>query len=155
MKGALLAVLMLAIATPYSSVCAGKKPDYVYVSGWLVEISVSTHTFTLRHGNKLLQFTTIPSRTNVTVDGRGSLQWSLGAARIGDAVMGKVSLEESRPYLDCVEFTHRPATAIRPKFGLCPDITPYSTAGSNATKGALGGDGGGGKNSKIRLVLEK
>jgi hypothetical protein len=151
-------MVMLAISMPSCSVSAGKKPEYVYVSGWLVEISVSTHTFILRHTNKLLQFTAIPSRTNVTVDGRGSLQTSLGSARIGDAVMGKVWLEESRPYLDSVEFTHRPATAIPIKSKPGFVLNPYSNAVFDASKadhGEMVQDGVDRKNLSCSIIPGK
>jgi hypothetical protein len=103
---------------------AGKKTDSVTLSGWLAEIDPPAHTFAIRNGKKLLQFTTIPSRTNITVDEWGSLRTSLSSARVGDAVMVELSLTESRPFVESVKFTHRPVTATpiktRPGFVLSP-----------------------------------
>ena len=105
---------------------ADDKSDHFYFSGWLAEINPATHTFAVRNGHKLLQFTTIVSRTDISVDGRFSLQDSLKQARIGDAVMGRVSLAEARPYVEWLEFTHKPAYALplKSKPGFVP--SPYN-----------------------------
>lgn len=106
----LLAAFILSSSAPFSSASADSKPDHLFFSGWLVEIDRPAHSFTVRSGKKLLQFTTMPSRTSITVGGMGE-RGTISAASLGDAVLGKVSLKESRPYLEWVEFTHRPASA--------------------------------------------
>ncbi len=115
-------VWVLAMGCPLA--LADKKAEAVSIYGWLAEIDPSAHTFAIRHGKKLLQFTTIPSRTNIQVDDWRSLQTSLGSARVGDAVLVKLSLEKARPYVKSVLFTHRPATATaiegRPGFVTAP-----------------------------------
>ena len=102
----------------------GKNAESGTYLGWRDGTDPPAHTFAIRNGKKLLQFTTIPSRTNITVDDWGTLQTSLSSARIGDAVMVKLSMAESRPYVKSVKFTHRPATATpikaRPGFVLSP-----------------------------------
>ncbi len=124
MKRGLLLVLTWIAATGFPVTFADKKADPVVVSGWLAEIDPSAHTFAIRNGKKLLQFTTIPSRTNITVDDWGTFQTSLSSARVGDAVLVKLSLAESHPYVKSVKFIHRPATATpikaRPGFVLSP-----------------------------------
>jgi hypothetical protein len=124
MKKFLLVVLALIATTGFPVALADKKADSVTVSGWLAEIDPPAHTFAIRNGKKLLQFTTIPSRTNITGEDWGTLRVSLSSARVGDAVMVKLSLAESHPYVESVKFTHRPATATpiktRPGFVLSP-----------------------------------
>ena len=124
MKKLLLLVLALISTSGFPVAFADKKADSVTVTGWLTEIDPAAHTFAIRNGKKILQFTIIPSRTNITVDGWGSLQSSLSSARVGDAVMVELSLAESRPYVESAKFTHRPVTATpitaRPGFVLSP-----------------------------------
>lgn len=138
MRKPLLSVLALIAATGFSVALADKKADSVTVSGWLAEIDPPAHTFAIRNGKKLLQFTTIPSRTNITVDDWATFQTSLASARIGDAVIVKLSLAESRPYVKSAKFTHRPATATpikaRPGFVL----SPYSNSVFDVRKCAHG-----------------
>lgn len=120
------------------SVAADKAPAKFYFSGWLAEVHPQARTFTVRSKNKLLQFTVERHRTNITVDGslaQNDIKW----ARVGDAVMGKVSLRERRPLLAWVEFTHKPAVArhIRGRPGFV--VSPYdSTAVFDARKYASG-----------------
>ena len=124
MKKLSLLVVALIATTGFPLAFADKNSDSATVSGWLAEIDPPAHTFAIRNGKKLLQFTTLPSRTNITVDDWGTFQTSLSSARVGDAVMVKLSLAESRPYVKSVKFTHRPATATpvktRPGFVLSP-----------------------------------
>jgi hypothetical protein len=128
MKKFLLLVLALIATTGFPVAFADKKADSVTLSGWLAEIDSPAHTFAIRNGKKVLQFTINPSRTNITTDDWGSLRTSLSSARVGDAVMVKLSVAESHPYVESVKFTHRPATATpikaRPGFVL----SPYSSA---------------------------
>jgi hypothetical protein len=126
MKNLLLLALALVATTDLPVALADKKSDLVTVSGWLAEIDPPAHTFAIRNGKKLLQFTIIPSRTNIAVDDRGSLPASLSSARVGDAVMVKLSLAENRPYVESVQFTHRPATATAIKTRAGFVLSPYS-----------------------------
>ena len=75
--------------------------------GELIELDAAKHTFTVRNGNKELVFAIDPPRCDITVDG-SIIRRSLKFARIGDAVMGKLSLKEAKPYVAWVEFTHKP-----------------------------------------------
>jgi hypothetical protein len=138
MKKFLLLVLALIATTGFPVAFADKKADSVTLSGWLAEIDSPAHTFAIRNGKKVLQFTINPSRTNITTDDWGSLRTSLSSARVGDAVIVKLSLAESRPFVESVKFTHRPATATsikaRPGFVL----SPYSNAVFDVRKCAHG-----------------
>lgn len=124
-------LLLLGLAWIIAAGClpafAGEKVDQekeISVFGWLVENNPATHTFAIRHGKKLLQFTTIPSRTSIIVGDWETFQRSLSSARIGDAVRVTVSMTKARPYVESAKFTHRPATATpikgRPGFVMAP-----------------------------------
>lgn len=124
MKKLLLQTLAWIAAATCPMALGDKKADSVTVSGWVAEIDPATHTFAIRNGTKVLQFTTIPSRTNITVDDWGSLQTSLGSARVGDAAIVTLSLANGPLWVFAVKFTHRAATATpiksRPGFVLSP-----------------------------------
>ena len=98
--------LVLAIAL-VPAARAAEKPEELYFAGKLIELNAAKHTFTIRSKNKELVFTIDPGRCDITVDGSVS-ERSLRWARIGDAVMGELSLKEAKPYVTWVEFTHQP-----------------------------------------------
>lgn len=138
MNKLLLLALAWVAATGGPLAFGDNKADPVPVFGWLAEIDPTAHTFAIRSGKKLLQFTTIPSRTNITVGDWGTFQTSLSSARVGDAVLVKLSLAEARPYVKSVKFTHRPATAapIKSRPGFV--IAPYSHSVFDVRKCAHG-----------------
>ena len=61
---------------------------------------------------------------------------SLKFARIGDAVMGKLSLKEAKPYVAWVEFTHKPqvgrAVPEQPGYILSPYLPKWPQPGYHA-----------------------
>lgn len=124
MDKGLLPILALALLAGSPVSLADKESDTVTVSGWVKEIDPAAHTFAIRNGKKLLQFTINPSRTYIQVDEWGRLQTSLGSVRVGAAAVVTLSLAGGRPEVDSVEFTHRPAMAIpiktRPGFVFSP-----------------------------------
>src|SRR5262245_52684241 len=124
MKKLFFLILASFITTCLPLAFAEKKDDSVTITGWLAEIDPSAKTFAIRNGKKLLQFSIIPTRTNITVDDWGTFQTTLSSARVGDAVLVRLSTAESRPFVESVKFTHRPATATpikaRPGFVLSP-----------------------------------
>lgn len=86
---------------------AEEKPEELYFSGRLIELDAAHHTFIIRSKKKELVFTIDPHRCDITVDGSIS-ERSLRFARIGDTVIGELSLKEAKPYVTWVEFTHKP-----------------------------------------------
>ena len=124
MKKLLLLVLASIVTTGFPLAFAQKKDDSVTITGWLAEVDPSAKTFAIRNGKKLLQFSIIPTRTDITVDDWGTFQTTLSSARVGDAVLVELSFAESRPFVESVKFTHHPATATpikaRPGFVLSP-----------------------------------
>lgn len=133
-------LLLAGLGTALSSHAAEVKPDRYYFSGWLVEMNPATRTFAVRSGRKVLQFTTDLRRTSITVDGRFSLQQSLRSARVGDAVMGRVSFKRSKPYLGWVTFTHKPAYGrkLQSKPGFV--LSPYNLSAQFDVRKSARGD---------------
>src|SRR6186713_2886741 len=93
---AILASTVLIVPVAF----ADKQSDSVTVTGWLTEIDPAVHTFAIRNGKKILQFTISPSHTNIQVDDWGSFQKSLSSAHIGAAVMVELSIRQGRPTVD-------------------------------------------------------
>ena len=128
-KGWSLAIALVANCAfiPGTARAAG-KPEKLYFSGRLIELNPAKHTFTIRSGKKELVFTIEPQRCNITVDGSIS-ERNLKFARIGDAVMGGLSLKEARPYVTWVEFTRKPQIGKpvpgRPGFILSPYLPKW------------------------------
>ena len=126
MKKTILLVLAMLLTPGVASVFGGGKSESesVTVYGWLAEIDPTAHTFAIRNGKKLLQFTTIPKRTNITVGTWEDLQTSLSSARVGDAVIVELATNNGRLWVESAKFSHRPATATplksRPGFILSP-----------------------------------
>jgi len=88
-------------------VAANDKPGELYCSGRLIELNAAKHTFAIRNGKKELVLTIEPQRCDTTVDG-SMTERNLRFARIGDAVMGELSLKEAKPYVTWAEFTRKP-----------------------------------------------
>ena len=147
-KTLLTVLIMVTVAVAWHLGFADKPSDYVYTSGWVVKIDAAANTFTLRNGRKLFQFSAIPSRTSVTINGRGGLQTSVGAAHGGDAALCKVSVVDNSLFLNSVEFTHRPVTARPITLNPGTVLVPYSNAVldvSNCAHGEMVLDPGSGK----------
>jgi hypothetical protein len=103
----IFAIIILTLTSALDAATPGEKTEELYFSGRLIELNAAKHTFTIRSKNKELVFAIDPRRCDITVDGSISertLRW----ARVGDAVMGEVSLKEAKPYVTWVEFTHKP-----------------------------------------------
>ena len=79
-------------------VTANEKPRELYFSGRLIELDAAKPTFAIRNGKKELVFTIEPQRRDITVDG-SMTERNLRFARIGDALMGELSLKEAKPYV--------------------------------------------------------
>lgn len=109
-----------------AAVFADKKTDSITVSGWVAEVDPHAHTFAIRNGRKLLQFSIIPSRTNIQVDDWGSFQTSLGSVRVGAAALVTLTVKDRNPMVESVKFTHHPATAIPVKTRSGFVFSPYS-----------------------------
>jgi hypothetical protein len=127
MINALIAIFTSAVVIVPVAL-ADKESDSVTVTGWLTEINPAAHTFAIRNGKKILQFTISPSHTNIQVDDWGSFQRSLSSAHIAAAVMVELSITHGRPTVDSVKFTHHPATAIPVKTRPGFVFSPYSHA---------------------------
>jgi hypothetical protein len=138
MKRTLVLILAWVVLTGFSVVIAEKETDSITVSGWLEEVDPSAHTFAIRNGKKLLQFTINPSHTNIQVDEWGRLQTSLGSVRVGAAVLVKLSLVGGRLAVESVKFTHRPATGIPVKTRPGFVFSPYTHAVFDVRKCAHG-----------------
>jgi hypothetical protein len=128
-------IVLLALIASFSSLAVAEKLKELYFSGKLIELDAAKHTFTVRNGNKNLVFTIDPSRCDITVDG-SIIRRSLKFARIGDAVMGKLSLKEAKPYVAWVEFTHKPqvgkGVAEQPGYILSPYLPTWPQPGYHA-----------------------
>ena len=125
----ILFAIALTLASAFTpATVAAEKPEKLYFSGRLIELDAAKHTFTVRNGNKELVFTIDPPRCDITVDG-SIIRRSLKFARIGDAVMGKLSLKEAKPYVAWVEFTHKPevgrAVLEQPGYILSPYLPQW------------------------------
>jgi hypothetical protein len=138
MNKVLALVLASLVLTGFPVAFADKKTDSITVSGWLAEVDASAHTFAIRNGKKLLQFTISPSRTNIQVDDWRSLQTSLASVHVGAAVLVKLSVARGRPTVESVTFTHRPATAISVKARPGFVFSPYSNVLFDVRKCAHG-----------------
>ena len=121
-------LVMVTIAVACRPGLSDKPPESVFTSGWVVKVDAAANTFTLRNGRKLFEFTAIPSRTNVTINGKGDSQTSVGSAHGGDAALCKVSVVDNGLFLNSVEFTHRPVTARPISFRPGTVLVPYSNA---------------------------
>ncbi len=133
-----LFLVLVWVALGPALALADKQADSVTVTGWLVEIDPTTHTFAIRNGKKILQFTINPSHTNIQVDDWGRFQTSLSSVRVGAAALVKLSLAQGRPNVESVKFTHRPATAIPVKTRPGFVFSPYSHVVFDARKCAPG-----------------
>ena len=105
MKHTLLVAVMSLTALTMLWAEDTSKP--LYFSGWLVEVNPAAKTFAIRSHKKLLVFTVDIHRYRITQDGsvtRRSLEW----AKVGDAVMGNVSLAGGERFVKWVEFTRNP-----------------------------------------------
>ena len=132
----ILFAIALTLASAFTpATVAAEKPEKLYFSGRLIELNATKHTFTVRNGNKELVFTIDPARCDITVDG-SIIRRSLKFARIGDAVMGKLSLKEAKPYVAWVEFTHKPqvgkAVPEQPGYILSPYLPTWPQPGYHA-----------------------
>ena len=107
MKLPRLLCVCLAVLFASHPVAANDKPGELYFSGRLIELNAAKHTFAIRNGKKELVFTIEPQRCDTTVDG-SMTERNLRFARIGDAVMGELSLKEAKPYVTGVEFARKP-----------------------------------------------
>jgi hypothetical protein len=103
-------IILFAITWTFASqtAVASDKPKGLYFSGRLIELDAAKHIFTIRSKNKELVFTIHPARCDITVDGSITHR-SLRFAHIGDAVMGKLSTKEAKPFVTWVEFTRKTA----------------------------------------------
>lgn len=127
-RGLVLGIIIFGLMGALTPCESAEKPEKLYFSGRLIELDAAKHTFTVRSRNKELVFTIEPGRCDITVNGsmtERSLKW----ARIGDAVMGKLSLKEARPYVSWVEFTRNPQVgkpvAGKPGFLLSPYLSRW------------------------------
>jgi len=126
------AILVVAFATDLDA--APEKPDDLYFSGRLIEVDPAKNTIVVRSKKKELVFTIDPHRCDITVDGSVT-QRSLKFARVGDAVMGELSVKEAKPYVTWVEFTrhplvgrpvpNKPGFILSPYLPKWPDPTQY------------------------------
>lgn len=127
-RGLILGAIIFGLTGALRPFEGAEKPEKLYFSGRLIELDAAKHTFTLRSRNKELVFTIEPRRCETTVDGSVAEQ-TLKWARIGDAVIGKLSLKEARPYVSWVEFTHNPqvgkSVAGKPGFLLTPYLPKW------------------------------
>ena len=128
MKRIVVLISAWVVLTGFSVVIAEKETDSITVSGWLEELDPSAHTFAIRNGKKLLQFTIDPSHTNIQVDDWRRLQTSLGSVRLGAAVLVTLSRSGGHLTVESVKFTHRPATAIPAKSRPGFVFSPYTQA---------------------------
>lgn len=132
----ILFAIALTLAGAFTSAtAAADKPEELYFSGRLIELDAAKHTFTVRSRNKELVFTIDPSRCDITADG-SIIRRSLKFARIGDAVMGELSLKEAKPYVAWVEFTHKPlvgkAVPKQPGYIFSPYLPTWPQPGYHA-----------------------
>ncbi len=107
MKSTHLWIFQLALLFLPSSLTAADKPEELYFSGKLSELDPAKHTFAIRSRNKELVFTIDVGRCDVTVNGSIS-ERSLRFAKLGDAVLGELSLKSTKPFVLWVEFTRHP-----------------------------------------------
>ena len=129
--------ILFAITWTFASQTAvvADKPKGLYFSGQLIELDAAKHTFTIRNKNKELVFTIDPARCDITVDGSVT-QRSLRFAHIGDAVIGKLSTKEAKPFVTWVEFTRKPQLGKpvpgRPGYILSPYLPKWPQPGYHA-----------------------
>jgi hypothetical protein len=123
-----LVPVTLALLMALDAMGATEKTEELYFSGRVIELDAAKHTFTIRSKKKELVFTIEPRRCNITVDGSVAEQ-TLKWARIGDAVLGELSLKEAKPYVSWVEFTHKPQVgkpvSKQPGFILSPYLPKW------------------------------
>lgn len=128
----LLSIVLGLLSTYTPTARADKKPEKLYFSGRLIEVDAAKHTFVIRSRNKELVFAVDVGRCNITVNGSIS-ERSLRFARVGDAVLGKLSLREANPFVRWVEFTRQPqegkAVAGKPGYILSPYLPRWPQPG--------------------------
>ncbi len=128
----ILLSIVLALLSTYTPTARAGKPEKLYFSGRLIEVDAAKHTFVIRSRNKELVFAVDVGRCNITVDGSVT-QRSLRFARVGDAVLGKLSLKEAKPFVSWVEFTRHPqegkAVAGKPGYILSPYLPRWPQPG--------------------------
>ncbi len=126
---------MLALLSTHTPTARAEKPEELYFSGRLIEVDPAKHTFVIRSKTKELVFAVDVGRCDITVDGSIS-ERSLRFARVGDAVLGKLSLKEAKPFVACVEFTRHPqvgkAAAGKPGYILSPYLLRWPQRGYHA-----------------------
>jgi hypothetical protein len=105
MKHTLLVAVMSL--TAFTMLWAEDTSKSLYFSGWLTEVNPAAKTFSIRSHNKILVFTVDIRRCWITQDGSVTRR-NLGWAKVGDAVMGRVSVAKGERFVKWVEFTRKP-----------------------------------------------
>lgn len=125
-----LAVLFLASGI-HSSARAADPPKAIDFAGWLTELDLKTNTIAVK-GKKVMVFAIDLQKCSIIRNGNGStgpMQWGgLKNARVGDAVIGRLSLAGPAPVVVRLEFTAQPRVGLpipgKPGF----IRTPYTSA---------------------------
>lgn len=114
-----------------TSIRAADKATSIDFAGWLTAVDLDAKTITVK-GKKAMIFTIDMRQCDIVRNGNGSTGpaqlGGLKNARVGDAVVGKLSLAESSPVVVRLDFT------ANPRFGLpIPNkpgfiLTPYTSA---------------------------
>jgi hypothetical protein len=100
----IFAAVILSFDCPFEVRAAPEKTKELYFSGLLIKVDPAKNTFIIRSKKKELVFAIDPHRFDITVNGSVT-ERSLKFAQPGDAVLGELSLRETRPYVTWVEFT--------------------------------------------------
>ena len=130
----IFAAVILRFDCPFEGRAAAAKTKELYFSGLLIKVDPAKNTFIIRSIKKELVFEIDPHRCDITVNGSVT-ERSLKFAQPGDAVMGELSLRETKPYVTWVEFTrhplvgrpvpNKPGFILSPYLPKWPDPTQY------------------------------